>query len=144
MSISLWRSIKQVRAARLGRQSTLQTVRLTIDEANLIPRVAFYMLNRRGLTPNAETLLLEGLRSVSEMIAINSGHVYFIDFPWRRWISREDFEVLAPYIDEWIDKPPSQDLPSEYYDWRPDVLKSFKARMFKQGLWPASATSKSA
>jgi hypothetical protein len=142
MGTSLWESIKQSQAARLGRGPITRPVKLTIDEADLLRLIAFYMLEMRGLTPDAATLMSEGLRSVSEMVTINRGRAYSISFPWRRSISREDLEVLAPYIDEWIDRPPPQDLPSEYYDWRPDVLTPFKARMLKEGLWPASEMSK--
>jgi hypothetical protein len=135
--MSLWASIKQARSARLRQGPITRPVKLTVDETDLIPRIALYMLYRRGLPTTTQTLMLEGLRSVWEMIAINSAHGYFISFPWRRSISREDLDVLAPYIDEWIDKPPPQEIPSEYHDWRPDVLKSFRARMLNEGFWPA-------
>jgi hypothetical protein len=143
MAMSLWDSIKQARSARLSRGSITRPVKLTVDESELMPQVAFYMLKQRGLPPNARTLGLEDLRSLFDLVTINRGHGYFPDFPWRRSISREDLEVIAPYIDEWIDAPPPQNLPSEYYDQRPDILKSFRQRMVRQGVWPLSEVSKS-
>jgi hypothetical protein len=142
--MSLWDAIKQARDARLARGPITHSVKLTIDEADLLPKIAFYMLKIRGLKPDIGTLVSEGLRSMFELVTINRGGYYRISFPWRRSISCDDLKVLAPYIDEWIDKPPSQNLPSEYHDWRPDVLKEFKERMVQEGLWPASEASKSA
>lgn len=52
-------------------------------------------------------------------------------------ISRGDLAVLAPYIDEWIEgKLPPQNLPSEYEDTRPAVLRTFKQRLQSEGRWP--------
>jgi hypothetical protein len=55
-------------------------------------------------------------------------------------ISREDLAVLAPYIDDWIDgRLPPQNLPAEYEDFRPRVLRAFKQRLQSQGRWPEKA-----
>jgi hypothetical protein len=134
---SLWQAIKQARVARLARQPSLPPINLTIDEADLIPRVAMYMLRQRGLTPSAAVVMSEGLKSIWEMMTTNSGHLYSPNFPWRRSLSSEDLGALAPYIDEWIaGKAPPQDLPAEYEDWRPQALQAFKERMLREGLWP--------
>jgi hypothetical protein len=52
-------------------------------------------------------------------------------------MSREDFAVLAPFVDEWIEgRLPPQNLPAEYEDFRPRILLAFKQRLLSAGLWP--------
>jgi hypothetical protein len=60
-----------------------------------------------------------------------------IYLPFTVRISVEDLATLAPYIDRAIDDHlPEQNLPTEYEDWRPAVLRGFKARMQTEGFWP--------
>jgi hypothetical protein len=52
-------------------------------------------------------------------------------------ISVAELEALAPFIDEFIaGKGPAWNLPAEYEDWRPAVLREFKSRMTAEGFWP--------
>jgi hypothetical protein len=110
-------------------------VHLTMDEAELIVAVARFAMKKLGqpeLSPRADGLL----RSVAEMQGINASSFAF--FPMRRAISREDLVFLAPYIDDWInEQAPPQNLPAEYWDWRPEALRAFKERMQQEGLWAA-------
>jgi hypothetical protein len=113
-------------------------VHLTIDEVGLIGALAKYALERLG----SPAVFPDGalLRSVIEMNYANSA-VMGIGrmLPQGRSISRDDLAFLAPYIDEWIEgKAPTQNLPAEYYDWRPDALRSFKERMVAEKLWPSA------
>jgi hypothetical protein len=109
-------------------------VHLTIDEARLIVDVANYAVKRLGQHNLWSFISAKGrLRSVLEMAIINS-KPFFI-WPLRRSISRDDLEFIAPYIDEWINgQAPPQDLPAEYWDWRPETLSAFKKRMQQEGL----------
>jgi hypothetical protein len=69
-------------------------------------------------------------------------YVYMVGttFPFAVRLSTKDLEVLAPFIDKFIEgKGPPLNLPSEYEDWRPAVLSDFKARMKNERLWPASS-----
>ena len=104
-------------------------VRLTIDEGAVIVQVAEYAMQRLDAPPpwkNSPTVLV--LRSTDRLLGL---------LPFFRRISRDDLAFLAPYIDDWIaGKAPPQSLPAEYYDWRPDALRSFKDRMMREDLWP--------
>ena len=52
-------------------------------------------------------------------------------------MSRGDLAILAPFIDEWIEgRLPPQNLPAEYEDHRPAILRAFKQRLQSEGLWP--------
>jgi hypothetical protein len=52
-------------------------------------------------------------------------------------ISAEDLEILAPFIDQFIEgKGPPPTLSAEYEDWQPAVLNGFKERMKAERLWP--------
>ena len=112
-------------------------VRLTSDEFDTIVGVANYALKQLG----RPTLSLfappdDLLRSVSEVLSRDMfNRLGFL--PFRRLISRDDLEFLAPYIDEWIaGQAPPQNLPAEYPDERPEQLRAFKGRMQQEGLWP--------
>jgi hypothetical protein len=66
---------------------------------------------------------------------------------WSSWwltpitrISVQDLEILAPFIDQFIEgKGPPWILSAEYEDTRPAVLGDFKVRMEAEGLWPRRA-----
>jgi hypothetical protein len=111
-------------------------VRLTCDEFDTIVGVANYALKRLGRPSLLKSAPTDVLRSVNEVMrydAINP--LGFL--PFRRSISRDDLEFLAPFIDEWIaGQAPPQNLPAEYPDERPEELGAFKERMRKEGLWP--------
>ena len=52
-------------------------------------------------------------------------------------ISTEQLEILAPFIDQFIDgKGPPPMLSAEYEDWQPAALRGFKERMKAERLWP--------
>lgn len=114
-------------------------VRLTSDEFDTIVGVANYALKRLGRPSLSKSRPADGiLRSVIDVLrydAINP--LGFL--PFRRLISREDLEFLAPYIDEWIaGQAPPQNLPAEYPDERPEELRAFRERIQSEGLWPKS------
>lgn len=129
----LWHG--NVKSARL--YWTGGPVKLKADEVDLIELVANDAMKRLGQRPVPLWVPPGGrLRSVAEMKAMNFRLPLI-----RSSISREDLEFLAPYIDDWINgHAPPQNLPAEYWDWRPDALKAFKDRMQTQGLWPAAST----
>jgi hypothetical protein len=117
-------------------------VRLSSDEFDTIVGVANYALKRLGRPSLLKAVPADGvLRSVLEVIrydAINP--LGFL--PFRRLISRDDLEFLAPYIDEWISgRAPPQNLPAEYPDERPERLRALKERMQKEGFWPDGPVS---
>jgi hypothetical protein len=96
-------------------------VKLTMSETYLIDQLVGYMFKKRGGFATSAALLSEGLRSIFEMRAINDQ----LPFPWRRAISLDDLQVLAPYIDECIANPPQQNLWLEY-PLRAEALKGLK------------------
>ena len=52
-------------------------------------------------------------------------------------ISTEQLEIVAPFIDQFIDgKGPPPMLSAEYEDWQPAALRGFKERMKAERLWP--------
>jgi hypothetical protein len=111
-------------------------VKLKADEVGLIESVANYAMKKLG-QPSVPRWVPPGgrLRSVAEMRTMN------FRLPLvRSSISQEDLQFLAPYIDEWINgHAPPQNLPAEYWDWRPDALKAFKERMQEERLWPTAS-----
>jgi hypothetical protein len=112
-------------------------VRLTSDEFDTIVGVANYALKRLGRPNLLKSIPADGLlRSVIEVLRYDMiNPLGFL--PFRRSISRDDLEFLAPYIEEWIaGQAPPQNLPAEYPDERPDQLRALKERMRKDGLWP--------
>jgi hypothetical protein len=114
-----------------------KSVRLTSDEFGTIVGVANYALKRLGRPSLLKSTPTVGiLRSVLEVTRYDA--VNPLGFlPFRRLISRDDLEFLAPYIDEWIaGQAPPQNLPAEYPDERPERLRALKERMQKEGLWP--------
>jgi hypothetical protein len=116
-------------------------VRLSSDEFDTIVGVANYALMRLGRPSLLKSRPADGiLRSVIEVIRYDSiNPLGFL--PFRRSISRDDLEFLAPYIDEWIaGQAPQQNLPAEYPDERPEELRAFKERMQKEGLWPSRSS----
>jgi hypothetical protein len=65
---------------------------------------------------------------------------YGIQMPVFTRISAQDLEILAPFIDRFIEgKGPPSILSVEYEVWQPAALKSFKARMKIEGWWPESS-----
>jgi hypothetical protein len=60
-------------------------------------------------------------------------------FPSLVHLSKEELEMLAPFIDQIIDGKASWGLPAEYEDYRPAVLQAFKERMIAQHLWPSQS-----
>jgi hypothetical protein len=115
-------------------------VKLTLDEAELIEEIARYAMKRLGQPDLPWIPPPDGrLRTVIEMVRYNSSP--YALWPIRRSISREDLEFLAPYIEEWINgQAPPQNLPAEYWDWRPEALSAFKKRMQQERLWPSPAS----
>jgi hypothetical protein len=114
-----------------------RSVRLTSDEFDTIVGVANYALKRLGRPTVSLFAPPDGLlRSVSEVLSRDMfNRLGFL--PFRRLISRDDLEFLAPYIDEWIaGQAPPQNLPAEYPDERPERLRALKERMQREGLWP--------
>ena len=78
-------------------------VRLTSDEFDTIVGVANYALKQLG-HPNTLSIFAPAngiLRSVSQVLSYDMANPLGC-LPFRRSISREDLEFLAPYIDEWI------------------------------------------
>jgi hypothetical protein len=112
-------------------------VRLKSDEFVTIVGVANYALKRLGRPGVSMFAPADGLlRSVSEVLSNDSFNPLGF-LPFRRLISRDDLEFLAPYIDEWIaGQAPPQNLPAEYPDERPEQLRALKERMQQEGLWP--------
>jgi hypothetical protein len=112
-------------------------VRLTSDEFDTIVGVANYALKQLGRPKLSSFAPADGLlRSVSEVLT-NDFFNPLGFLPFRRLISREDLEFLAPYIDEWIaGQAPPQNLPAEYPDERPEQLRALKERMQREGFWP--------
>jgi hypothetical protein len=107
-------------------------VRLTIDEGDVIVQIASAM-QRDGPT------LWENIRTVAALQYVySSPRKWPRLLPFLRRISRDDLAFLAPYIDDWVaGKAPPQGLPPEYYDCRPDTLRSFKDRMVSSMVGPA-------
>jgi|HubBroStandDraft_6_1064221.scaffolds.fasta_scaffold669196_2 hypothetical protein len=68
---------------------------------------------------------------------------FYLRYAWLIPITRisiQDLEILAPFIDQFIEgKGPPWILSAEYEDTRPAVLGDFKARMEAEGLWPRRA-----
>jgi hypothetical protein len=58
-------------------------------------------------------------------------------FPSLVHLSKEELEVMTPFIDQIIDGRAPWNLPAEYEDYRPAVLRAFKERMIAQQLWPS-------
>jgi hypothetical protein len=114
-----------------------RSVRLTSDEFDTIVGIANYALKRLGRPTLAMSAPTDGLlRSVSKVLS-NDMFNRLAFLPFRRLISRDDLEFLAPYIDEWINgQAPTQNLPAEYPDERPERLRALKERMQKEGVWP--------
>ena len=111
-------------------------VRLTSDYFDTIVGVANYALKRLGRPNLIMATPTDVLRSVIEVIRYD-GINPLGALPFRRSISLDDLEFLAPYIDEWIaGQAPPQNLPAEYPDERPEQLRALKERMQKDGLWP--------
>jgi hypothetical protein len=59
------------------------------------------------------------------------------NFSWMGRIPKSELAELQPFIDLVIEgKGPPQNLPAEYNDLRPGILRGFKARMKAESLWP--------
>ena len=117
-------------------------VRLTSDEFDTIVGVSNYALKRLGRPTLAMFAPTDGLlRSVSKVL-LNDMFNRLAFLPFRRLISRDDLEFLAPYIDEWIaGQAPPQNLPAEYPDERPERMRALKERMQREGLWPEGSVN---
>jgi hypothetical protein len=115
-------------------------VKLTIDEGDVIVQVALDAMQRLGSPPPWKNILTiarlwSAYSSAAKLPAL---------LPFRRRISRDDLAFLAHHIDEWLaGKVPPRNLPSEYRDWRPDTLRSFKDRMVRESLWPRALSNES-
>ena len=114
-----------------------RSVRLTSDEFVTIVGVANYALKRLGRPTLAVSTPTDGLLGSVLKVLSNDMFNRLGFLPFRRLISRDDLDFLAPYIDEWIaGQAPPQNLPAEYPDERPEQLRALKERMQKEGLWP--------
>jgi hypothetical protein len=101
----------------------------TLDEVAVVQELMRWVAARE--TERRRRLLLKTVLIPRNIVALQS-------------ISREELEVLAPYIDEWIaGRLPPQNLPAEYEDFRPRTLLAFKQRLQSQGGWPLAISHKS-
>jgi hypothetical protein len=114
-------------------------VRLTSNEFDTIIGVSDYALERLGrphLLKEWPTDLLLSVTAALRRDIFN--RLAFL--PFRRSISQDDLNFLAPYIDDWIaGNAPPQNLPAEYPDERPDQLRAMKHRLQNDGLWPTKS-----
>jgi hypothetical protein len=97
------------------------------DELNAVIDVTIWAQKKVGRDDPRQKSLLP-LRSYLPLLWMT---------PLTTRISVKDLEVLAPFIDQFIDgKGPPPVLSAEYDDGRPAALRDFKGRMKIEGLWP--------
>jgi hypothetical protein len=99
-----------------------------LDEQREIYNVARWAANELNTEPSRQRLRYS-----------LSLWAYSAKFNWLGSIPVEELAILGSFIDRTIDgKGPPLNLPPEYDDTRPEVLRRFKKRMEAEGLWPDS------
>jgi hypothetical protein len=84
--------------------------------------------------------LKNGNMRLLHSLTLNNDLLQF--FYWMNSIPVDELTILAPFIDRMIDgNGPPLNLPAEYEDERPDILRRFKERMEAEELWPKSQLS---
>jgi hypothetical protein len=103
-----------------------------LDEEQAVFGVADWASKQLGMRPGDPQLLHSFLLDAY----LNQGN-------WMGRIPTEELALLSPFIDLMIEgKGPPQNLPAEYDDPRPEILRRFKGRMQAEGLWPPAVQNK--
>jgi hypothetical protein len=116
---------------RLSKRGPLPVAFKTADELEAITHVVLWAKKQIGPDDPRWTPIF-----LMDSYLVNYG----INLTILTRISRQDLEILAPFIDQFIEgKGPPSMLSAEYEDWRPAALRDFKARMKAERLWPMGA-----